>query len=468
MNRRGANHIEASRVGKSAVAVSALFTAIHAGFQFTSALDNNLTKKKMASVNSTIISVNDYEYELMNEGQSWSSNMLGNLCCSSCLQTFNFEARGDTTSMLEGSAFDVIVVESEDGNLFQNSNFLVSFKGENEIDDNNAHKIVMEVDQGNDAGTKAWFPIVRQSQQQGNKDQFENDDENDTFNEKRFWGCCHPSAGSAKPNMLSKFNDGGIESIDDPSSALKAFLKPGRNPIRYLLLDEQRVVGVAEAHIFLWNYNDSIVVSDIDGTITKSNARGILGTIITQQYGKVCHLGICHILSRLSSSSQVVYVTSRPIALANQTRQFLSSLKQGDETLPSGPLLGFGGNLPQLLMMELVSKTTQRFKAGKLWHQVVQPFRQATNNDPNFPVFIAGFGNNFMDMQSYHAVGMNLDRIFKISKKSQIVTFDKPNAISQCYNGELEFPPHQWYRDHMGTQFDGYTDSNLISRVCSG
>lgn len=225
-------------------------------------------------------------------------------------------------------------------------------------------------------------------------------------------------------------------------------------------------MGIANANIFLWKQSDSVVVSDIDGTITVSNARGILGTIITNQYTKVCHVGICNILSTLSSSSQIVYVTSRPIALVNQTRQFLSSLKQGNKTLPDGPLLGFGGNLHQLLLMELVSKTTQKFKTGKLWQQIVQPFRRATNNDPDSPVFVAGFGNNFMDMQSYHAVGMDLDRIFKINKKSQIITFDKPNMTSPQSNSvELAFHPHQWYKDRIGTKYDGYTDPRLISRL---
>eukprot|EP00535_Pseudo-nitzschia_heimii_P004857 CAMPEP_0197186406 /NCGR_PEP_ID=MMETSP1423-20130617/13854_1 /TAXON_ID=476441 /ORGANISM="Pseudo-nitzschia heimii, Strain UNC1101" /LENGTH=428 /DNA_ID=CAMNT_0042637717 /DNA_START=196 /DNA_END=1482 /DNA_ORIENTATION=- len=424
------------------------------------------------SINSSSIIVpiddNDDEYELMNEHKFWSSNTLGNMCCSSCLQKFNFDARGDTMYIIEGSAFDIIIVENEDGSLFQNSDFLVNFKGEETVYDNASHKIVMEVGQGNDVGTKAWFPIIRKSDKEIDEDVSGNNAEDDeSFDEKRFWGCCHPSAGGSKPNMLSKFDDGGHESNGDASSALKAFLKPGRNLIRYLLLDKQRVVGVAQAYIFLWSSSDSLVVSDIDGTITKSNARGILGTIISQQYGKVCHVGICQLLSRLSSTSQVVYVTSRPLTLANQTRKFLSSLKQGNEMLPEGPLLGFGGNLSQLFIMELVSKTTQRFKSGKLWEQVVKPFRQATNNDPNSPVFVAGFGNNFMDMQSYHSVGMDLHRMFKISKKSQIVNFDKANVTTHSYNGDLDFLPHQWYEDRIGTRYDGYTDSRLISRLFS-
>lgn len=71
-----------------------------------------------------------------------------------------------------------------------------------------------------------------------------------------------------------------------------------------------------------------------------------------------------------------------------------------------------------------------------------------------------------MDMQSYHAVGMDLDRIFKINKKSQIITFDKPNMTSPQSNSvELAFHPHQWYKDRIGTKYDGYTDPRLISRL---
>ena len=469
MNHRGGTKNSFAR--KLAKTIPILFIAVTIGLQVVTAIRFKKRKsKKMASSNSTIVSLDD-EYQMMTGDQSWSSNMLGSLCCSSCLDTFNFDGQADfTTPIIEGSAFDVIVVEGEDGRLFQNSDFLVTFKGGNEIEEDTSHKIVMEVDQGNDKGTKAWFPIIRRPLEEVGNDETKSedcDDEND-FDEKKFWGCCHPSAGAARPNMLSKFNDSNVEAQDDPSSALKAFLKPGRNPIRYLLLDDLQVVGVAQANIFLWKYSDSIVVSDIDGTITRTNVQGVMGTIVTENYDQVCHDGICNMLSRLSSTSRVMYVTSRPIALVNHTRRFLSSLKQGNATLPDGPLLGFGGNMAQLLVMELVSKTTQRFKAGKLWQQVVQPFRQATGNNLNYPNFVASFGNNFMDVQSYHAVGVNLDRIFKISKKSKIVTFDKPSMISQSYNGTLDFPPHQWYKDRIGTVFDGYTDSDLNSQLYSG
>lgn len=349
------------------------------------------------TANSTAISYvkdNDNEYRLINDKKR-SSNVLGRaLCCASCLGVFNVESGGNTTPFIRGTSFDVIVVEGRDGKLFQNSDFLVSFKGKNKNEDD-THRIVMELEQENPdvsgTTTKAWFPI------QPKNSNF--DSENEGFDVKRFWGCCHPMADNAKPNMISNLSDGRDECDEDPSFALKAFLKPGRNNMRYLLLDDQRIIGVAYAYIFLLKHNDTISISDIDGTITKSNMRGVLGTIVTRQYERVCHVGICHLLSGLSSSSQVVYVTSRPISLASQTRHFLSNLRQGNETLPQGPLLGFDeGNMSQLFMMETISKTTQKFKAGKLSKQVVQPFRSATN-DVKSPFFVIGIGNTMMDVQ---------------------------------------------------------------------
>jgi hypothetical protein len=420
------SNIVSNNVTKSISSLYILGTAINFDFHPTTpppTIDHNtLIKSKINAVmtmttinNSTISYVNDNcndsEYDLINDHQQkrLSSNILGKaLCCSSCLGVFDHD-NIDTTSMIEGTAFDVIVVEGQDGKLFQNSDFLVSFKGKgennnnNNSNENNTQKIVMELDQDNNPDdisgttTKAWFPIQPQHSNTNTTDS----DSSEDFDEKCFWGCCHPIFGSAKPNMLTNLSDGGGDdenNNDDPSFALKAFLKPGRNKMRYLLLDDQRIIGVAHAYIFLWNYQDSVVVSDIDGTITKSNARGVLGTIVTKQYVRVCHVGICHLLSSLSSSSQIVYVTSRPLSLANQTRQFLSNLRQGNETLPHGPLLGFEGKMSQLVVMELLSKTTQKFKSGKLWKQVVQPFRRATN-DPNTPFFVTGIGNTIMDVQ---------------------------------------------------------------------
>jgi hypothetical protein len=387
------------------------------------------------------------------------------------LMNTNFENK---KHMKEGTAFDVIVVEGgEDGSttLYENSDFLVSFKGEKIdnggtiIDNHDPNKIiVMElVQDGDDTTTsiseKVWFQINK---------------------------------GRDGGNTVDGGGDGDEEE-ELPLFSLKSFLKPGRNPIRYLLLDKQQriVLRAAQANIFLWNYQDSVVVSDIDGTVTKSNAKGSLGTIVTNQYGKVCHDGICHLLTTLSkhksskssssSTIRVVYVTSRPISLANQTRQLLSGLKQGQDNnesnLPDGPLLGFGGKMSKVLMMEVISHSTNEFKSTKLWQQVVKPFREANaknNNNDSAPTFVAGFGNTFKDVQAYHAIGIDLDRIYMIDKKSQIVSFDRKIDTDNDNNNSITcaaldptddnfiFQPEKFYKNRIGTEFNGYTDAKLL------
>ena len=165
--------------------------------------------------------------------------------------------------------------------------------------------------QSNDESDEsAWFPVVRVNECDEVKDEVSSD------SERSAWGCCHPGTMSGKIMGLN-----GTLEDQEIASKLAPYLKPGRNPVRYLLLDDKKVLGMAHANIFLWSHKDSIIVSDIDGTITKSTTRGVIDTILTENY-RYCHQGICELLSHLAEQprTQVLYVTSRPIALASRTR----------------------------------------------------------------------------------------------------------------------------------------------------
>lgn len=447
------------------------------------------------------------------------SNGLGSaLCCESCFDAASDgdEEEGSLGTLQKGEAFDIVMVENHEGRLFQNSNFLVSFSNNLRDGQNQQQRIVLEIENINHQNhsahanlapdnAKAWFPIVHTK----NPVSEEGDNSKDSFDEERFWGCCHPSSGNAVPGRLSSLNGSIASEESDPTSGLRPYLQVGRNPIRYLLLDDNRVVGVALANIYLWKHTDSIVVSDIDGTITKSNVRGLIDTVMTDTY-RHCHEGICNLLTQLASQqhptidTRIVYVTSRLLGLANHTRNLLNDLRQGGSRLPEGPVLGFGGSLSQLMVMEVVSKSTHHFKSEMLWRQVVQPFRNARKpggrrpndqgngnaNATTTELFVAGFGNSWMDVQAYHSVGIRLSRIFKISEDSQIVTFDKyqkggdpggekcgdkrPPATETVAltmsdqddsTGVFHFPPKRWYKDRRGSAFAGYADPRLIATV---
>jgi hypothetical protein len=75
---------------------------------------------------------------------------------------------------------------------------------------------------------------------------------------------------------------------------------------------------------------------------------------------------------------------------------------------------------------------------------------------------------------AYHAIGMDLNRIFMIDKKSRIVNFEGTSSferygsdgdVGSDDDGVFTFPPQQWYKGRMGAKFDGYTDPKLLSQL---
>jgi hypothetical protein len=177
------------------------------------------------------------------------------------------------------------------------------------------------------------------------------------------------------------------------------------------------------------------------------------------------------------SHIRLLYLTSRPIGIANTTRKFLSQLRQRDtHQLPQGPLIGHTGTLPQVLMMELVYKSIHEFKAAALHQHVVQPFALLGVHPKH--IFVAGFGNTLMDMQAYHMAGMDLGQIYLIDKQSNIYCLDKQASKTvvdkdtdddDSSNGGNIKQGHPKPRDeylHMrGTHFTGYLDDRLLNHV---
>ena len=50
--------------------------------------------------------------------------------------------------------------------------------------------------------------------------------------------------------------------------------------------------------MFLWSTSDLLVVSDIDGTITKSDVVGLVDSIAVESYGHT-HSGVCRFFNEV-------------------------------------------------------------------------------------------------------------------------------------------------------------------------
>lgn len=97
--------------------------------------------------------------------------------------------------------------------------------------------------------------------------------------------------------------------------------------------------GTTKCHcqIYFWNYDDKIVISDIDGTITKSDVWGHILPILGRDWAQS---GVTNLFTKIHDNGyKFVYLSARAIGQATTTRDYLRSVKQGDLCLPDGPLL---------------------------------------------------------------------------------------------------------------------------------
>lgn len=191
--------------------------------------------------------------------------------------------------------------------------------------------------------------------------------------------------------------------------------------IRYEQMDKDgKLVALATCHLFILHHCDRVIVVDIDGTLTRSNARGAFSTLVIQNYQNHVHTGVCQFLTRLVDVThyQLVYLTSRPMEFCHGTRTFLHSLRQCQWKLPLGPLFMHPGRLSDVLYSELISSNMHVFKSDVLFRQVILTFVAA--GAPHTAVVAAGFGNSITDTIAYEMAGVPKQFIYQINKRSEI------------------------------------------------
>ena len=207
--------------------------------------------------------------------------------------------------------------------------------------------------------------------------------------------------------------------------------------------NKARDVVVARANLFVWDAKDRVVVCDIDGTITKSNVRGVWDTIVMESY-RYAHDGVCGFLSNLPPPFRILYLTSRPLDLSNTTRKFLRGLRQeAASTLPPGPLFSQNVSFGQVLLSELVWKNVHLYKTDTLVRQLCLVFAavQQDEDDGFSCPLVAGFGNTSADTMAYDRAGIPL--LYQINKSSRItrrVLSDEGYTIQETYHGGFQDP----------------------------
>ncbi|KAF9031796.1 LNS2-domain-containing protein [Hymenopellis radicata] len=195
------------------------------------------------------------------------------------------------------------------------------------------------------------------------------------------------------------------------SDQLKALnLKPGSNTITFSLSMTGAIV--CTARIFVWDSTDLVLVSDIDGTITKSDALGHVFAMVGRDW---THLGVAKLYTDICRNGyKIMYLTSRAIGQADATRDYLKNIKQNDYQLPEGPVIMSPDRLMASLHREVIMRKPEVFKMACL-RDIQRLFGDASRNP-----FYAGFGNRITDALSYRSVNVPSSRIFTIDSTGEV------------------------------------------------
>jgi phosphatidate phosphatase PAH1 len=81
-----------------------------------------------------------------------------------------------------------------------------------------------------------------------------------------------------------------------------------------------------ESSLYVWSPHSKIVISDVDGTITKSDVLGHIFFYVGRDW---THLGVAQLYSSITANGyNIVYLTSRAIGQTDATRVYLQNIKQ--------------------------------------------------------------------------------------------------------------------------------------------
>lgn len=189
--------------------------------------------------------------------------------------------------------------------------------------------------------------------------------------------------------------------LEDPELRLLGLI-PGPNSIEFSVHSKRRK-RVVSAWIYLWDSTTRIVVSDIDGTITRSN---LLGHVLPKVNRDWSQKDICQLFTKVHGRGyEVLYLTSRAIGQSDSTRNYLSTLRQERCGLPPGPVITSPYRLFASIVREVITHKSEIFKYNML--KCI-----ASLYPPDSNPFNAGFGNTEADSAAYSSAGVPKDRIF--------------------------------------------------------
>jgi phosphatidate phosphatase LPIN len=208
-------------------------------------------------------------------------------------------------------------------------------------------------------------------------------------------------------------------------------LNEGQNLITFSYSTKMLGKQTVEAHMYLWRWNARIVISDVDGTITKSDVLGQVMPLVGKDWSQS---GVARLFCAIKENGyQLLFLSARAIVQAYLTKSFLVNLKQDGKALPRGPVVISPDGLFPSLYREVIRRAPHEFKIACL--EDIKALFPADYNP-----FYAGFGNRDTDELSYRKIGIPKGKIFIINPKGEV-------AISHCIDSKSYTSLHTLVND---------------------
>jgi phosphatidate phosphatase LPIN len=262
-----------------------------------------------------------------------------------------------------------------------------------------------------------------------------------------------PSTPPSSPPPVHRESDSKsyAKTLRLTSDQLKSLnLKPGGNEISFSVNR-----ATCTAFMYLWRHDVPIVISDIDGTITKSDALGHIFTMVGRDW---THLGVAKLYTDIAANGyNLLYLTSRSVGQADTTRNYLNGIVQENYKVPKGPVIMSPDRTFHALRREVYLRKPEVFKMACL-RDILNLF------GPKHNPFYAGFGNRLTDALSYRSVKIPPTRIFTINSNAEVVldllclTKYKSSYVNMRDLVDHFFPPVHKVVEEEFTDFNYWRD----------
>eukprot|EP00092_Neocalanus_flemingeri_P006709 GFUD01007247.1.p1 GENE.GFUD01007247.1~~GFUD01007247.1.p1 ORF type:complete len:341 (+),score=59.15 GFUD01007247.1:196-1218(+) len=287
-------------------------------------------------------------------------------------------------------ANDIIAVVDEDGDI-KASPFNVQFGKKDIWLPRSGHVVSLEVNE-------KYIPIGMVLDDEGQA--FFDGSSNRQY---RFWSAL---LGLGNPSPIVRTNSATSSQLS------RLGLQMGPNPIMYRVTTSSGSIVTTSAVIHLMNNTAKLVISDIDGTVTKSNIQGMLLPALGLSDWK--HDGVVELYRKIANQGyQIVYLTNRAIGQSDMTREYIYSLTETPYKMPRGPVLLQVESLLGAFQTEVIKGQPEVNKIAAL--------SRVKGLFPENPLF-SGFGNKAWDILAYKALNINPDMIFNVGEDSILIS----------------------------------------------